>query len=192
MLLLILDGNEEQTFWLFDGLISKLPPNMYGCPWNAGRCGVGLTFRARYAEDMKGIQAECSTFFAIMKEDYPELSAELEKRGALHVMPAIVVKWLINAFVDTVPEETVLRIWDALIYEDWKVLYRVGFAILLMAHRSGELMTHDAATILEFLSNIGWALYDCNAVFAVAFDEIDSKGKVKRARINRLRDTIEK
>jgi hypothetical protein len=141
----------------------------------------------RFAEDMKGIQAECSTFFAIMKEDYPELSAELEKRGALDVMPAIVVKWLINSYVDTVPEETVLRIWDALIYEDWKVLYRVGFAILLMAYRSGELMTHDAATILEFLSNIGWALYDVNAVFEVAFEEIDVKGKVRRARINRLR-----
>mmetsp|Transcript_25100 Transcript_25100/g.65474 ORF Transcript_25100/g.65474 Transcript_25100/m.65474 type:complete len:385 (+) Transcript_25100:56-1210(+) len=168
MLLLVLDGNEEQTFWLFDRLIARLPPNMY-------------------ASDMKGIQAECATFFAIMKEDYPELAEELGKRGALEVMPAIVVKWLINLFVDTVPEETVLRVWDALFYEDWKVLYRVGLAVLLMAYRSGELMTHDAATVLEFLSNIGWALYDCNAVFAVAFDDIDAKGKVKRARINKIR-----
>ena len=32
-----------------------------------------------------------------------------------------------------------------------------------------------------------WALYDCNALFEVAFDEIDKQGKVKRARINRLR-----
>jgi hypothetical protein len=51
---------------------------------------------------MRGIQSECSTFFAIMKEDYPEISDELRKRGALDIMPAIVVKWLINAFVDTV------------------------------------------------------------------------------------------
>lgn len=37
-------------------------------------------------------------------------------------MPAIVVKWLINAYVDTVPEETVLRVWDCLFSEDWKVI----------------------------------------------------------------------
>eukprot|EP00038_Savillea_parva_P010216 m.188686 g.188686 ORF g.188686 m.188686 type:complete len:383 (-) comp17516_c0_seq1:57-1205(-) len=169
MLLLILDGNEEQTFWLFDGFMSKMPPRMY-------------------AEDMKGIQAECASFFDILKEDYPDVSEELGKRGALEMMPAIVVKWVINAFVDTVPEETVLRIWDCLFYEDWKVIYRVGLAILIMSHRSGELMTHDRSTVLEFLSKIGWALFDCNAVFDVAFDEIDAKGKVRRARINRLRE----
>lgn len=38
-----------------------------------------------YASDMLGIQAECATFFSIMKEDYPDLSAILARRGALEV-----------------------------------------------------------------------------------------------------------
>eukprot|EP00041_Stephanoeca_diplocostata_P006772 m.93314 g.93314 ORF g.93314 m.93314 type:complete len:135 (+) comp16532_c0_seq2:1819-2223(+) len=83
------------------------------------------------------------------------------------VMPAIVVKWLINAYVDTVPEETVLRVWDCLLSEDWKVLYRVGLAMLLRAHRSGELETHDAASVLEFLSNIGWSTFDVSFMSVV-------------------------
>lgn len=41
-----------------------------------------------------------------------------------------------------------------------QVLYRVGLAMLLRAHRSGELESHDAASVLEFLSNIGWSTFD--------------------------------
>eukprot|EP00041_Stephanoeca_diplocostata_P006773 m.93582 g.93582 ORF g.93582 m.93582 type:complete len:334 (+) comp16532_c0_seq20:331-1332(+) len=67
MLLLVLNGNEEETFWLFDAMLAKMPPNMY-------------------AADMLGIQAECATFFSIMKEDYPDLSATLARRGALEVV----------------------------------------------------------------------------------------------------------
>jgi hypothetical protein len=35
------------------------------------------------------------------------VAAALAERGALDIMPVIVVKWMLSAFVDTLPEETV-------------------------------------------------------------------------------------
>jgi hypothetical protein len=107
LLLLVLSGDEEQTFWLFDSMVKLLPPDMYN-------------------EDMVPVQAECATFVQLAGEQYPELAAALDCRGALEILPVITVKWFLSAFVDTLPEETVLRVWDALFCEGWKVMYRVG------------------------------------------------------------------
>ena len=81
-----------------------------------------------------------------------------------------------------------LRVWDVVFTEGWKALYRVGLAMLLCAYRSGELETHDSNTILEFLSNIGWSAFDCNALLLVAFEEIESGGKLSRAAIAKVRE----
>ena len=61
----------------------------------------------RYNEDMVPVQAECATFVCLAQEEFPELAAALEARGALDILPVIVVKWFLSAFVDTLPEETV-------------------------------------------------------------------------------------
>ena len=84
---------------------------------------------------MVPIQAECATFVRLAQEEFPELAAALDERGALDILPVIVVKWFLSAFVDTLPEETVLRVWDVVFTEGWKALYRVGLAMLLCAFR---------------------------------------------------------
>jgi len=169
LLLLVMNGEEEQTFWLFDAMVTLLPP-------------------CQYNEDMVPVQAECATFVSLAQQEFPELAAALDERGALDILPVIVVKWFLSAFVDTLPEETVLRVWDVVFTEGWKALYRVGLAMLLCAYRSGELETHDSNTILEFLSNIGWSAFDCNALLLVAFEEIESGGKLSRAAIAKVRE----
>ena len=57
----------------------------------------------------------------LVGEQSPELAAVLEARGALDILPVIVVKWFLSAFVDTLPEETVLRVWDTLFCEGYVV-----------------------------------------------------------------------
>lgn len=168
LLLLVMGGNEEHAFWLFDGMVKLLPKGLYD-------------------EDMLGIQTECATFTEILKADFPGIASALQARGALEVMPAIVIKWFINAFVDTVPEETLLRIWDTLFYEGWKVIYRVGVAILTKAHKSGELLTHDNNSILEFLASIGWSAFDCNELITEAFEGFDGQKALPRRRIESMR-----
>jgi len=57
----------------------------------------------------------------------------------------------------------------------WKVIYRVGVAILTKAHKSGELLTHDSSSILEFLASIGWSAFDCNELITEAFEGFDGQ-----------------
>ena len=56
---------------------------------------------------MVPVQAECATFVSLAQQEFPELAAALDERGALDILPVIVVKWFLSAFVDTLPEETV-------------------------------------------------------------------------------------
>eukprot|EP00039_Didymoeca_costata_P021147 m.343565 g.343565 ORF g.343565 m.343565 type:complete len:403 (+) comp23011_c0_seq1:294-1502(+) len=171
MLLLVLNGNEEQTFWLFDGMIAMLPPNLY-------------------QEDMKSVQAECATFVDLVTNEYPHIANVLRERGALEILNVVAVKWMISCFVDTVPEETVLRVWDILFYEGWKTLYRIGLALLINAYRSGEIQTHDSSSILAFLANIGWSAFDCNELLNLAFEHIESGGAHSRKSLSRTRESF--
>ena len=125
MLLLVVGGDEERAFWLFDGAAKLMPPELYGA-------------------DMQGAHIECATLVALLREAQPAACEELRRLGALDALPIIVTKWLIGGMFTTLPVETALRVWDAVFSEGWKVLYRVGFALVVRAHTSGELSTHNS------------------------------------------------
>ncbi|XP_065901518.1 TBC1 domain family member 2A-like isoform X2 [Dysidea avara] len=63
----------------------------------------------------------------LMIEKLPKLAAHLDHHKV--DFSPITFNWFLIVYVDTVPTETMLQIWDAFLYEGSKVLFRYSIAL---------------------------------------------------------------
>ena len=61
----------------------------------------------------------------------PEVSEHV--KGLSMPWELVLTKWLMCLFADVLPADTVLRVWDTLMYEGSKILIRVALTIIVMS-----------------------------------------------------------
>lgn len=62
-----------------------------------------------------------------LEQKCPKLAKHLEQ---LHCdMALLATEWVLCVFTTTLPPETTARVWDALLHEGAKVVYRVALAL---------------------------------------------------------------
>lgn len=148
MLLLHLDSVEEDTFWLFVSLTENyLPEDLFD-------------------NTLNGLYCECYVLEQLLRERNKTLFRHLQHLKTNSVIFA--TQWFMCLFLNSVPIETSLRIWDALLLENYKILYRIGLHILsvlepklLKATNDGEVMHAVQRSTVYF--------YDCRKLLKGAF-----------------------
>ncbi|KAK3724331.1 hypothetical protein QZH41_001812 [Actinostola sp. cb2023] len=131
-LLILIVKNEESAFWLLDVLLSKRIPDYY-------------------AKDMIGLQVEQEVLLQLVKLKMPALHAHIESAGLPYSIFS--TKWFICLFIDVLPIETVLRIWDSLFYEGSKILLRVSLTLLSL-HETELMAAKDFAQLCTAMKTI--------------------------------------
>lgn len=123
MLLVLRD--DHKTFWLLNALTIHLLSDYY----------------VRGPIAMKGLQVDLDVLSSLVKEHLPNVD---------HLMVLqkidwgfVCTKWFVCLFIDTLPIETVLRIWDAFFNEGRKLLFRVALTLL----KKGEVNIVSGTTI---------------------------------------------
>jgi len=86
---------------------------------------------------------------------------------------AVFYGWFICLFVNVLPMETVLRVWDVFFNEGNKILFRIGLA-LLKANEKVLLAATEDNQIYALLKTIPAEAYDCDSLLTTAFNEIGS------------------
>ena len=93
--------NEEDAFWLMVYIIDVVMPPNY------------------YTKQLIGAQVDQAVFKELLAEKLPTLADHLETHG---VDPSLFsLNWFLCLFVDTLPVNTYLHIWDAFLFEGSKV-----------------------------------------------------------------------
>jgi len=110
-LLLLVVKEEAAAFWLLTTLLEKILPDYY-------------------SSGMKGLLVDTEVIAELVRIRDPLVHQHLLKLGI--TWPLLCTKWFICLFVDVLPVETVLRVWDCMFYEGSKVLLRVGITLILM------------------------------------------------------------
>ncbi|KAJ7382029.1 Growth hormone-regulated TBC protein 1 [Desmophyllum pertusum] len=108
-LMLLIVRKEEAAFWLLDVIVGNILPDYY-------------------AKDMFGLQVEQEALREVVRAKMPDLFEHIEKLGVSYTIFS--TKWFICLYIDVLPVETVLRIWDCLFYEGSKVILRVALTLL--------------------------------------------------------------
>jgi hypothetical protein len=111
MLLIVLAGDEEGTFWLLKHFVENVSPDYH-------------------TKTMKGLKRDIEVITDLLKQRLPIVNEKMNEFGLPWIV--IMTKWLICLFADTLPIETVLRIWDIMFSEGYKIIFRASLAIVLI------------------------------------------------------------
>ncbi|KAK9919170.1 hypothetical protein WJX75_009858 [Coccomyxa subellipsoidea] len=165
MLLLALERSEEDSFWLLVSLIDD----------------GGILYQGMYSQNLVGAHVEMRSLQELVDAKLPRLRQHLEKLGC--DMTIIATDWFLCLFSTSLPSETAMRCWDALLSEGAKVLYRVALA-LLKTHEDVLLAQDNAGYVLREMKLASAAVHDRDALLKVAFDGV---GSMPMARIREVR-----
>jgi len=146
-LTLLITEQEEQAFWLMQVLLTKLIPDYFSI-------------------SMKAVRVDMWVLEELVRKKLPLLYKHL-LAGSVTV-PLICAKWFLCLYVDTLPTESVLRVWDSLFFEGWKVLFRVALALFKLAEKE-LLKVKDPTELYMACKDIGKTQYDCHKLMQVGF-----------------------
>lgn len=90
---------EEEAFWALVAIVEYLMPPNY------------------YSHNLLGAHVDQHVFRDLLSEKLPRISEVLEKLG----IEISLFSWFLTCFVDNIPVEVYLRIWDVFLYEGNKV-----------------------------------------------------------------------
>lgn len=99
-LILIVTKDEEWTFWLLKIIVDDIATSYH-------------------TKTMTGLITDIEVLKELLNKRVPQLNQRLDHFGL--PLAVITTKWLICLFAEVLPTETVLRIWDCLFLEGYKV-----------------------------------------------------------------------
>uniref|UniRef100_D4A2E4 ADP-ribosylhydrolase like 1 n=2 Tax=Rattus norvegicus TaxID=10116 RepID=D4A2E4_RAT len=164
--LILITKNEEESFWLLDALVGRILPDYY-------------------SPAMLGLKTDQEVLAELVRMKLPAVAALMDGHGVLWTL--LVSRWFICLFVDILPVETVLRIWDCLFNEGSKIIFRVALT-LIKQHQEFILEASSVPDICDKFKQItkGDFVTECHTFMQKIFSE---PGSLSMATITRLRES---
>ncbi|XP_041483035.1 growth hormone-regulated TBC protein 1-A-like [Lytechinus variegatus] len=163
-LMLLVLQDEENCFFLLLQLTTNILPDYY-------------------VPHMSGLKTDQEVLGELIKEKCPDVARHMEKEQVPWSIPT--TKWFICLFLDVLPVETVLRIWDCLFYEGSKILFRVCLSLIKRNEEEIIRATNISALVDVFKKvTAASANIDCHTFLEEVFQ---SSQPLKRGTIEKLR-----
>eukprot|EP01048_Picozoa_sp_COSAG05_P021106 COSAG05_NODE_3784_length_1838_cov_2.334675_1_plen_334_part_00 len=108
--LLLLFMEEDEAFWTLVSIVEDLLPDSF------------------YADNMNSLLMELDLFDELLRKKLPALARHFD-RLSLDIK-TVCSQWFLLVFVNVLPLESVLRVWDSFFVEGSAILFRVGLGIL--------------------------------------------------------------
>ncbi|CAH8428818.1 unnamed protein product [Schistosoma turkestanicum] len=105
----------------------------------------------------------------IVHEKLPRLSTHIKRLGI--DISAVTLNWFLAVFYDSVPFETLIRIWDVFLLEGSETLFRFAVAIL-KRNQNMLLEQHDTISFWKCLKATTRLTYDVDGLIKTAFEEL--------------------
>lgn len=166
-LILIVTKDELAAFWLLKHFVENVAPGYH-------------------SRSMSGLQCDLHVIGELVKLREPLINEKINEVGLPWAV--ILTKWLICLFSETLPVETVLRIWDVMFAEGYKVIFRTALAIITML-KDDIMRSNDITELAEIFRNVSKdpRMLDCHSFLQFMFSI-----KLKRVEIDALRNNYRK
>ncbi|XP_050379480.1 uncharacterized protein LOC126796800 [Argentina anserina] len=145
--LLLLLMPEENAFWAFVGIIDDY-------------------FDGYYTEEMIESQVDQLVFEELAREKFPKLVNHLDYLGVQ--VTWIIGPWFLSIFVNMIPWESVIRVWDVILFEGNRVmLFRTALALLEL-YGPAVVNTKDAGDAITLLQSLVGSTFDSSQLVLTA------------------------
>ncbi|XP_056137160.1 TBC1 domain family member 2A isoform X2 [Lampris incognitus] len=145
--LLILQ-NEEDAFWCLVAVVEAILPPDY------------------YTKELIASQADQRVLKDFMAEKLPRLMAHFEEHSI--DVSLITFNWFLVLFVESLPSDILLRVWDAFLYEGTKVIFR--YALALFKYKEDDILKiQDNVEIYQYLRFFTKTIFDGRKLTGIAF-----------------------
>lgn len=150
IILLYLD--EETAFWGLVAMVEFLMPGDY------------------FSTTLLGAQVDQRVLRELLEVKCPRLSVHLQ---SMHLdLSLISFNWFLTIFVDFLPIELMLRVWDTFFCEGSKVLFRYALAIFKLFEEDLMKFT-DAGHVFDFFRKVPKSRFDTQKVIHIAFVQLN-------------------
>lgn len=136
-----------------------------------------------YSPAMLGLKTDVEVLSELVKVKSPAVGQLMAQYPGIWML--VVSRWFICLYVDVLPIETVLRVWDCLFYEGSKVLFRVALT-LIMHHQPEILRARSLPDLCQCFRQItsGAFSLDCHSFMQKIFTE---PGSLSMTTVHKLR-----
>jgi len=154
--LLLLHMEEDYAFWVLSAIVEDLVPG-------------------HYTRQMIGMHIDQRVFESLVEQRLPKLYNHLQE----HQLPlaSVTYQWFLCLFVNALPLETTLHVWDCFLHEGAKALFRIGLAILKMLQKD-ILSAHSFQDIYAVMTSCTRRkkLFRSAKLMRIAYDPLWFKG----------------
>ncbi|KAF0923841.1 hypothetical protein E2562_007700 [Oryza meyeriana var. granulata] len=156
--LLLLLMPEENAFWTLVGIIDDY-------------------FDGYFSEEMIESQVDQLDLEELVREKFPKLANHLDYLGLQ--VAWVTGPWFLSIFTNVLPWESVLRVWDVLLFEGNRVmLFRTALA-LLEFYGPALVTTKDAGDAVTLLQSLAGSTFDSSQLVLTArmgYQSVDETG----------------
>lgn len=125
---LMLFMEEEDAFWMLCLIVERITSTLsLGKGQYMGQEGLQPAF-IYYQKDLGGLMVDQRVFEDLVQAKLPKVASKFEEFD-VEIGP-LTMKWFLCLFVNTVPLQLTLRIWDSMFLEGAKVIHRAALALL--------------------------------------------------------------
>ena len=117
-----------------------------------------------YDMSLTGAQVDQFVLKELIQQKAPDLHRHFEITEV--EVTSLTLNWFMAIFIDSVPFETLLRIWDCFLLEGPKVLFRFTLGILIM-NRESVLTLMDTISMMKQIKDSTRNLIDVESLFKV-------------------------
>jgi TBC1 domain family member 6 len=185
LLLLMLDEDEQKAFILLEVITNVHFPGIHAKVLEA-EVDIGVLMMC-IQESMPAVWTKIND---LVEEDRP-----VQSRGRNNIVPLgsklptvhlVLTQWFMPCFVNTLPLESVLRVWDTLFYEGSKTVFRIALTIF----KSGEAdirAIRDQPEVFQVVQAIPRRLLDINTLMEMCFKRRNGFGHISQETIDARR-----
>ncbi|KAD5961985.1 hypothetical protein E3N88_13458 [Mikania micrantha] len=146
--LLLLLMPEENAFWALLGILDDY-------------------FEGYYSEEMIESQVDQLVFEELVRERFPKLVNHLDYLGVQ--IAWVSGPWFLSIFMNMLPWESVLRVWDVLLFQGNRVmLFRTALALMELYGRPALVTTKDAGDAITLLQSLAGSTFDSSQLVLTA------------------------
>ncbi|KAM7499210.1 hypothetical protein LguiA_023624 [Lonicera macranthoides] len=145
--LLLLLMPEENAFWALMGILDDY-------------------FDGYYSEEMIESQVDQLVFEELVRERFPKLVNHLDYLGVQ--VAWVTGPWFLSIFMNMLPWESVLRVWDVLLFQGNRVmLFRTALALMEL-YGPALVTTKDAGDAVTLLQSLAGSTFDSSQLVLTA------------------------